>query len=173
MLAETTVCVTIPWLPYHCRIRRSPVFFRILFSSFFFIHIVSYCRTSQFRVNLCRRTEESERKKGERKSKNTRKEKRIRKWIEKIGDGVYRTACDGMDVWCKSIKTSQHVFVGSGNAIDGTRTTERGQRTETDRLASLAGNNPAYLVRVSLNELANCSQRCTRSALRVALTPTI
>jgi len=41
-----------------------------------------------------------------------------------------------------------------------------GQRTETDRLASSAANSPAYRVRVSLNELANCSQRCTqRSAL--------
>jgi len=46
-----------------------------------------------------------------------------------------------------------------------------GQRTETDWLASSAANSPAYRVRVSLNELANCSQRCTRSVLPCSSDP--
>lgn len=116
------------------------------------------CCPHQFRGDLLSQERERAKVKGGGK-------RRLRKWIEKIGDGVYRTARGGMDIWCKSTKTSRHVLSGAGarwNANDGT-----GAKNRNGPACQLGRERvqPAYRVRVSLNELANCSQRCGCSAL--------
>lgn len=93
--------------------------------------------------------------------------------MEEIGGDVYRTVGWMFDV--KVQKPTGVFYRGAGarwNASDGT-----GQRTETDRLSlpqlSCKQLRQPIRTRVSLNELANCSRRCSLRAAALALTPAI
>lgn len=144
------VCVTISWLPYRCRVRRSRLSFRISSSFSLLLCLVSYSQllTSRNFVSICCRMRERKRARGY-------KEER-RRWLAQDPEvdrkEEYIARWDRCLMWKKNRKKQPACFAERGSANDGTKK----QRIETDQLASLPAQT-AYRVWVSLNELANYS----------------
>lgn len=138
----------------------------------FLFCLVSRCSSVSI---CCRRTEERERETEKEKGRERGKEQgyaagsgRVRKWIEKIRVS-HRTRWN--ERLMQKYKNQSACFVGRGSAMERERRNGGKEPKRTGSPARPRTVQPAYRVRVSLNELANCSQRCTRSALPCSSDP--
>lgn len=136
----------------------------------FLFCLVSRCSSVSI---CCRGTEERERKKEKRRERGKERgyaagSGRVRKWIEKIRVS-HRTRWN--ERLMQKYKNQSACFVGRGSAMERERRNGGKEPKRTGSPARPRTVQPAYRVRVSLNELANCSQRCTRSALPCSSEP--